>query len=818
LAEDRVTRQNRLAPRPGRHPHSEFHYININEESMIRSRLKMAARLFVVVAVLCQGTAQGEDTSGPGNSSQAVVPAGTVLQIRLRQTISSYGSKRDSPILAEVIAPVVVDGRTILPMRTELQGRIRDVRKVGLGLSRETALLDLEFNRIKFPGQAEQDLVGKVSKVDDARETVDAAGRIRGIRATETFAHTLAGVAIAASAFDPMALLFSLSSSLSIFRLPDSSIILPTGAELHFEVGADLPVSSPAPPPFSDLIDSEETRNLLQSLVRPLPFRTATEGRGEPSDVTSLLYFGTPEAIEKAFLAAGWVRSDQLNTQSTYGVMRSVIENQGYQAAPMSVLLLDNQQPALTFAKTLNTFFSRHHLRLYPQEATFRGKKVWTSTATYDTGIGFAKSAKTFIHVINENIDEEREKVVNDLVLTGCVTSVGYLDRPWVPRDAKNATGDFLRTDGKIAILDISECANPVRADVAADELPEVTEKLPAYRRPFRTAFLTLRNDFTRGNIFYQSYAGTRMAIGVLKKPDPDQGDNKSVHYGGQEFMIVQGSKPNKSLNLPGDPGRQLYEEEEKRRPKSYVTRLMFSFNGGFSTFANDLFTTLPTTLVVTRPEGGEFRDPFDIHTSLADGWSISPKVTLNSWRHVSNEFSYSRSVTKLHAFGQDQLLGFPVDVTGDAVIRRFTYNTIVHLRPNGSRFRPYAAVGPTFQLIHLQEAQSTSNSLLKFTVRDVALLVSAYSFGKKPPLEGGGIFQVGLDYGGGAIFQLTPRIFFRADFRETLSKQPNWWSTSAHYLAEGVVSDSYHLEVSPVILHEPLRHQLFTIGIGLSF
>ncbi|MCX6613825.1 MAG: hypothetical protein NTW74_23635 [Acidobacteria bacterium] len=171
-----------------------------------------------------------------------VIPSGTVLQIRLRQTVSSYVTKPGTAVLAEVIAPVEVNGRTLLPFRTELIGYVKEARRVGLGFSRETALLHLEFDRIQFPGKAERPIAGMVSRLDDARERVDGQGRIRGIRATDSFSSMLAGFAVSAGAFDPMALIFSLSSSLSVFRLPDSSVVLPAGTELRFRVGADLRV------------------------------------------------------------------------------------------------------------------------------------------------------------------------------------------------------------------------------------------------------------------------------------------------------------------------------------------------------------------------------------------------------------------------------------------------------------------------------------------------------------------------------------------------------------------------------------------------
>lgn len=748
-----------------------------------------------------------------------VVPAGTTLEIRLKSSVSSYTSKPGTLIWAEVIAPVQVDGKTVLPMGSELHGYVKEARRVGLGFSRETALLHLDFPKIKILQQTEQDLNGQILKVDDAREQVDAQGRIRGIRATESFSSMLAGFAVSAASFDPMSLIFALSSSLSVFRLPDSSVILPAGTELKFKLNADLKVQGDIPAQYPPFFRPQTDRAELERVVQALPFRTETENDGTPSDLTSLLYLGRQEAIERAFQAAGWVRSDKLDGQSTYSVMRSIVENQGYRAAPMSTLTLNKKVPELTYAKTLNTFFSRHHLRIYSQPATFEGSQVWTSTATYDTGIGFSRAAKTFIHVINENIDEERGKVINDLVLTGCVDGVDYLDRPWVPRDAKNATGDTLRTDGRIALLRMNDCDRPRRADDENEQKDLSHLRQSAFMRPIRSTVLGLRNDLLRGNLVYQAYHGSRLAANLLRKPAAeDASAPASFRMGGQEFLVVAGAKPTKLRDVPTDGGHKVNLEKKPKGPRNYVNKLSLSINAGLNGFAGNELTTQSFLLTVQTPNLGPVRDPLTFNAAMERGWTISPRFTLHSWKYISNEFAYTRTTTNFRLYGGDALTGTSLDSRSKAAIRAFTYNAIFHATPNGKRIRPYLAVGPSFQLIHLLDAKPESNSVIRLVARDVALLIGAYDFGSKPPLEGGGMFQFGLNYGGGVRMHLTPRLFLRADFRETLSRQPDFWKKSRENLITGTNSDTLRLEATSYRSNGPLRHHQFTLGIGLAF
>jgi hypothetical protein len=96
---------------------------------------------------------------------------------------------------------------------------------------------------------------------------------------------------------------------------------------------------------------------------------------------------------------------------------------------------------------------ARHHLRIWRRPDTFLDKPVWVCAATHDTGIEFSAANRTFIHKIDSLIDRERAKVVNDLVFGGRVKGLALIDRPTVPKETRNATGDAVTTDGRLAVL-----------------------------------------------------------------------------------------------------------------------------------------------------------------------------------------------------------------------------------------------------------------------------------------------------------------------------------------------------------------------------
>ncbi len=199
----------------------------------------------------------------------------------------------------------------------------------------------------------------------------------------------------------------------------------------------------------------------FEAIVQGLSYRTRTQGTNKPSDSTNLIFIGSPTAVRRAFEAAGWSGADVLDAASTFRTLKTISGNQSYSQAPMSTLLLDERPPLFTLQKSTNTFSSRHHVRVFATDETFDRRTILTGSSTQDIAIAFSSRQKTFIHVIDPDIDNERSKVTNDLLLTGCVDSVELIQRPWVPRDAYNSTGDRLVTDGDAAVFDFNDCLSP---------------------------------------------------------------------------------------------------------------------------------------------------------------------------------------------------------------------------------------------------------------------------------------------------------------------------------------------------------------------
>jgi opacity protein-like surface antigen len=750
------------------------------------------------------------------------VSVGTKLEIRLEQPISSYATKKGTKISGVLVAPLTEGGEMLLPLGTTVEGSVVSVRKVGLGVVHETARLDLQFTRVVLADGTNVPLQCRVTEVENARESVDAQGRIQGIRSTATMSNRASGFVGSLAFGDPIAAIFTTAASASVLRFSEPEISLPAGTEMIAELTAPIELPKTAPILVPPIATTPEEREALSKLVEELPFRTYTDKSNIPSDITNLIFIGSADEVERAFAASDWVQVDSLTAESTYATIRSVAENQGYKTAPMSILRLGGQAPTYAYAKTLNTFSKRHHLRVWASSLPWKGQTgqtVWTSSSTHDIGIGFSKKNKTFIHLIDTHIDNERAKVVNDLIFTGCVSNVQLVARPWIPKDAKNGTGEDLITDGRIAVLQLNEC------QVGQNTIEEAGNTLRVHgnrvERVSRQTTLTLKNNILRDNVGVMAYSGIRTGVSEFRKKDPAR-SQRSMDIEGDEYTIngKTGRKTDYAVDPAAIASRNAQTVEYDRwKPPSVEIGFRASWlgyaggNGGGIGFILDSINPPGEQVIVA------------VDNSLHNGWNLGASVTLNPQRYLSHEFSYNRSFTSfkmgLGAVDNDTTTGsvqsaFAFDITGLST-SQMAYNLLINTRPKTSRLRPYFAIGPALQLMHLNEAPiKKAPSYWKLGLSNIGLLSAAYNFGSTPPLEGGGIFQVGFNYGGGVRYRVTPRWMIRLDYRETLTSQPDFWTKSVNNILSNVEADNATLTFVGPIFQGAMRQQ--RVGGGVSF
>lgn len=437
------------------------------------------------------------------------LPPGAQLHIRLTTPISSYASHSGERVDAVLIAPVVSNGEIVFPAGSLISGKLKSVQKVGFGLVHELAGFDVEFSSIANPDGQLFSLAARVQEIENGRERLTREGGIRGDRPTGSLAYRTGGYIRTAITWDIHAALAVWAIKTLLVQVPEPEIYYPAGVELTLALTGPMLAPAPERPPAPSLAESDHAR--MDALLAVLPMRTYAAYSNRPSDLINVMFIGSRDDIATAFEAAGWIEPHQPSLRSHIRSIRAVADGHGDSTAPMSDLLVEDQKADMSWQKSFNDLSKRHHIRIWKQPATWNGRQVWIGAATHDIDFAFWRPGTALTHKIAENVDDERDKVMNDLLFTSCANVLDTPQRTDIPAFTRNATGDPMRTDTRLAILQVNACSAP------ATSLQFNNASLPLHgskvQRFARREILSLRNDVVRENIYWRSYEGVRWMI-----------------------------------------------------------------------------------------------------------------------------------------------------------------------------------------------------------------------------------------------------------------------------------------------------------------
>jgi len=374
-------------------------------------------------------------------NDQSIKPSEMPLWIRLGTTVSS----KDSPVGSVVEAVALqahygLDGRSI-PMGSRLTGRVMKAP------SKQRSTLRLSFDSVWIDGR-ELPFKSHVLDVDNAREHVKSDGTIIGrdpVRKRPGIEVFLFAAAFA----HPAALAVIEGTKIAAYAV--------TRAEVRYLAGTDVALAIDEYPAVEP-VDRGNNPDLvsplrLSQLLHDLPNRTETKPPALPSDWINIAFIGSRQSIDQAFQEAGWHTADRSSVRTYVRSAYAFVRHHAYHRAPVSKLLLAHQEPDLVYQKQTNTFAQRHHIRVWSTREMWEGQPIWIAAATHDISIKFSWAAKVFQHRVEADVDLERSKVIGDLRFANRLAALSYVTRPAVPNESRNATGDPLRTDGRLAVV-----------------------------------------------------------------------------------------------------------------------------------------------------------------------------------------------------------------------------------------------------------------------------------------------------------------------------------------------------------------------------
>lgn len=435
-----------------------------------------------------------------GAALSAELPVGSMLCVRLTEPLASDHSRPGELVQGVLAVPVVQDGRVILPARTPVTGRVAAVRKVGLGIKRDRATLELAFREIQPYNREPIPIEARVVGIENAREQVARDGKIRGTSAAE-----VPQVFFTLRAYQLPLLMpvhpIRLARLTAFPFFPQPEIRLPRGSDIWIEIRRAVAVP-----------DGQEIPQASMELAVSRIPQHVTSKKGKPADRVNLAVVGTREELDQAFERAGWDQAQQPGWRSVFRAARNVFAQRYDPYQPMSRMMLNGRFPDRQYQRGLNTYGKRHHLRAWELDEQVDGKPVWAVAATHDIGVKFLWNRFQFTHSIDPKIDVERAKVAADLAFSGCIADSALLDR-----DA--AKGRMrIQTDGMLMAIRLKPCEHE-RTGSAKELLAQYDWRIGFWKRMLQRQFLIIRNDAYRLNgLWAGAKLGRHAVMAMVRK------------------------------------------------------------------------------------------------------------------------------------------------------------------------------------------------------------------------------------------------------------------------------------------------------------
>lgn len=204
-------------------------------------------------------------------------------------------------------------------------------------------------------------------------------------------------------------------------------------------------------------IDSEEE---LRKALDALPCCTTGEdgeGQGDPINV---IFVGKPRDISAAVFKRRWDVTE-VETKKFNMDLKKMFSTAQYRTFPMSSLYTYGRRQDISLQKTrlkrASTYRQRNTLRLWMTPIRYQGMTVWAGTVSRDIGSDLRVRKYWFVaQEIDPNIDETRDYIVEDIVLSNNVSKLGMV-RGVPPATSDNPHYNLSRlpwwTDGRRAVF-----------------------------------------------------------------------------------------------------------------------------------------------------------------------------------------------------------------------------------------------------------------------------------------------------------------------------------------------------------------------------
>ena len=205
--------------------------------------------------------------------------------------------------------------------------------------------------------------------------------------------------------------------------------------------------------------------NAYKSSYYLIHYTSDAQGK-KTGDPLNLVLVGYAPDLYYAFAARAWHTVEANYLQSAEKTVQSFLFGNRYRYSPVSPLYAFGRKQDYALQKARSNISQRNHLRLWLTPWRVNGRPVWIGQVSRDIGVHMTSQSPIFFtHKIDPDIDEDRNYLVEDLLLTGQVTHFGHIEglgKSTPDRPRANLTGDPYFTDGLRVVIFLGSHKEPL--------------------------------------------------------------------------------------------------------------------------------------------------------------------------------------------------------------------------------------------------------------------------------------------------------------------------------------------------------------------
>ncbi len=358
--------------------------------------------------------------------------SGTAVKLHLAETISSRHAHKSDRLAFVVDKDVVLGGFTVISAGAKAEGsvvRVKGKRPLGIGGNVIIKLDSVELT------------TGETAPLTARKEF---KGKSRTVRMA-------VGMAVAAAIYFPAAPAFLLTPG------RDSTVL--KGTELTAYTKTDLAVDA------KDLSAVQRNASDLDEMIKLLPPRVLNS-EGREGDMLNMIFAAKEDDLQEAFARAGWVKVEKSTPQIIWHLLR---ERKHYTKLPMDKLFVFGRSQDYSYAlpDPQSIVARRHHLRIWKTDRAVDDVPLWVGAATHDVAIEFVKHKFRLFHIIDPDVDAERDFIAADLEKTSQITREHFVGCIAPVFNGQTATGQSYYSDSRMLFLELNQ-----RSDLAATVTP----------------------------------------------------------------------------------------------------------------------------------------------------------------------------------------------------------------------------------------------------------------------------------------------------------------------------------------------------------